>query len=497
MGTPMNRMKRRSVLDIVTLWLVVALASTPVWAQYELPATTVYADTALSGQWRGNVVTSDGQRYAVMVTINAYSDGQCDVRYDVAGVTSSSRAMRTASCDHMSLLFVDDSTGGAFSGRLLSGQDIIDGTWELGRTRSPLRLYNVSRPRERAQDVEEAPPYLQRDLLIPAGSSGNVLGATITVPDSVGTWPLFILVSDRGPDDRDSRDASGHRPFRVIADYYTKQGWAVLRYDDRGTGLSTGAMAQATEQVTDLVTVLDRVRRLPNVDAASTVLVGHGEGGVVALQAAVQRPDMILGVVCAATPALEGRAWITEYVRVSDDLVGIDEDISQAAATMVGTWYDVATNEQLSVDEQVARIGMLTDSLLEAREELLGAYSVAAQLQRPQRDQYIRNRLLPWLQSYQVAAADSVPSFVQSLDRPVLALIAGRDALVPSELNEQAWKNIQQQSATTTVIRINDVNHGFQPCTYCTDEEAAHATVTIDEGVLQQILTWSNQQRQR
>jgi alpha/beta superfamily hydrolase len=40
----------------------------------------------------------------------------------------------------------------------------------------------------------------------------------------------------------------GHRPFLVLADHLTRQGIAVLRYDDRGIGKSKGDFGAATHE---------------------------------------------------------------------------------------------------------------------------------------------------------------------------------------------------------------------------------------------------------
>ena len=47
-----------------------------------------------------------------------------------------------------------------------------------------------------------------------------------------------MLVHGSGPIDRDST-VFGHKPFLVLADYLSRQGIAVLRYDKRGVGKST------------------------------------------------------------------------------------------------------------------------------------------------------------------------------------------------------------------------------------------------------------------
>lgn len=466
---------------ILMLGLVSLATAIGVRAQVFTPADVVRPDTLLSGEWRGTVVTANGMRYAVLLLVEAFSDGLCDVKYEVAGVTAGPRRMRTASCQHSSLLFVDDSTNGAFTGKLLSAEGVIDGVWESGRTRSELRLYAVSRPRLRIQDEAGPQPYVERNLTL-TFSGGQRVGATLCLPDTAGTWPLMVLVSDRGIQDRDSRDPSGHRPFRVIADYAAERQWAVLRFDDPASGCTAA----------DLVALLDRVARLPYVDGTQVILVGHGEGGLSAVKAAAQRPAIVQGVICAATPAVDGRVWITEQIRVADALVGIDPDVSRAAADLVGVWYDIAASSK-TVDEQIAAIGRATDSLLEVRQDLLSAYSLATELQSAQRDRLIENRLLPWLYSYRDIQADSIGGIINDADLPVLALLAEQDAVVPSEIHAAAWRVIQQSEPSTTVEVIQSVNHGFQPCVKCTGEEAAHSSTTIAEEVLDRIVSWGNQ----
>lgn len=471
----------RRVHPPLLAWLCALMMTISAQAQDYIPANVVRPDTLLSGEWRGTVVTASGMRYAVLLLIDAYSDGLCEVKYEVAGVTAGPRRMRTASCEHSSLLFVDDSTNGAFSGNLIPAEGIIEGVWESGRTRSNLRLYSVSRPRQRIQDDTGPQPYTERDLTL-TGSGGQRLGATLCLPDTAGTWPLMILLSDRGVQDRDSRDPSGHRPFRVIADYYAERQWAVLRFDDPATGTT----------VDDVIALLDRMARLPYIDGTKVVLFGHGEGGVLAVEAAAQRPVIVQGVICAATPAVDGRTWVTEQIRAADALVGIAPDVSQAAAELVGLWYDIAASSR-SLDEQIAVIGRATDSVLDVRQDLLSAYSIATELQSPRRDRVIEQRLLPWLASYRDLQADTIGQVINDADLPVLALIAEYDAVVPSPIHTAAWRAIQQAEPSTTVERIQGVNHGFQPCVRCTNDEAAHSSTTISEDVLERIVSWANQ----
>ena len=62
--------------------------------------------------------------------------------------------------------------------------------------------------------------------------------AALTVPKNLSSeikYPAIVLLSDSEPDDRDNTFGA-HKLFKVLADYLTNQGFAVLRTDDRGVG---------------------------------------------------------------------------------------------------------------------------------------------------------------------------------------------------------------------------------------------------------------------
>ena len=91
----------------------------------------------------------------------------------------------------------------------------------------------------------------------------------------------MILVSGSGPQDRDEA-LMGHRPFYVLADRLTRAGIAVLRYDDRGVGGSTGVFEAATT-----LDFADDARAAhawldAREDTDRVGVIGHSEGGMIA-----------------------------------------------------------------------------------------------------------------------------------------------------------------------------------------------------------------------
>ncbi|HSW29201.1 MAG TPA: alpha/beta hydrolase [Longimicrobiales bacterium] len=171
-----------------------------------------------------------------------------------------------------------------------------------------------------------APPpgagYRAEDVSIPV-REGVTLAGTLTLPSgSALPAPAVVLVSGGGAQDRDSYAAvgGGWRPFRELAHALTSRGVAVLRFDDRGVGASTGDFGSATERegLEDVKAVVAFLRGRSDVAGARIALLGHSEGARVAMWAAAE-DGALAGLVLlagAADPrgaALAQARWQVEH----------------------------------------------------------------------------------------------------------------------------------------------------------------------------------------
>ncbi len=93
----------------------------------------------------------------------------------------------------------------------------------------------ASTAQKRPQDPQKPYPYHEEELVFESRESGVKLAGTLTFPESGGPFPAVVLISGSGPQNR-NEEIMGHKPFLVLADYLTRQGIAVLRFDDRGVG---------------------------------------------------------------------------------------------------------------------------------------------------------------------------------------------------------------------------------------------------------------------
>lgn len=140
------------------------------------------------------------------------------------------------------------------------------------------------------------------------GANGFTLGATVTRPaNAAGRVPALVFVASPGPQDRD------HTVFGVsvvgqLAGSLAKAGSIVVRYDGRGVGRSGGRTesARLTEYSDDALAVVAFLRKRKDVDPKRIVLVGYGNAGPIALQAASTDKN-VAGVVLLASPGGTGR----------------------------------------------------------------------------------------------------------------------------------------------------------------------------------------------
>lgn len=221
---------------------------------------------------------------------------------------------------------------GTFVGiRNAEGTEVV-GKWSQGGLSPELKLVrrqNVSNeqysPRRRPQTPTPPFPYDVQEVTF-ANTADNIsLAGTLTIPRDQELRAAAVLISGSGPQDRDE-SILDHKPFLVIADYLSRHGIAVLRFDDRGVGQSTGTFDAATSE--DFATDVQAAMMFLNSHSRTTGrpigLIGHSEGGIIAPMAAVRDPETSF-VVLLAGPGVNGRRILTSQSRLILQAEGITD----------------------------------------------------------------------------------------------------------------------------------------------------------------------------
>jgi pimeloyl-ACP methyl ester carboxylesterase len=128
---------------------------------------------------------------------------------------------------------------------------------------------------------------MRHDMSFPSGDI--TLAGTLWLPAGHGPHPGVVMVGGSGPTDRDNDVL-----FPPIRAHLLGAGFAVLSYDKRGVGESSGDWLTSSydDLAADAVAAVRLLRSQPQVDAASVGMFGHSEGGWVVLRAAAQIPDL-------------------------------------------------------------------------------------------------------------------------------------------------------------------------------------------------------------
>ncbi|WP_300529792.1 alpha/beta fold hydrolase [Maricaulis sp.] len=371
-----------------------------------------------------------------------------------------------------------------YSAQLEADGSQLTGSWtrpgfpdvELVFTRVSSEVVDAYRPQ-----TPQAPyPYTIEEVRIenPA-AAGVTLAGTLTLPHGDGPHPAVILISGSGPQDRDE-SVWEHKPFAVLADHLSRNGIAVLRYDDRGFAESTGDFASATSRdfASDAEAALSWLRQQPGIDATSTGVIGHSEGGLIAPMLA-QTPNAPDFMVLLAGPGTSGREIILEQTELMARAGGQAEaDINAAVATLSRVTAELLDAEN-GADARARLDDLITDDDLTA----LGVpttqrHVLLSQMGRDWYVEFLRHDPLTYL---------------QTVEQPVLAVIGSLDLQVPAGSNLAGLREGLAGNPDATILELEGLNHMFQPAETGALAEYALIETTFDPAALALVSDWINQ----
>ena len=147
-------------------------------------------------------------------------------------------------------------------------------------------------------------PFATRNVSIPSGDA--VLAGTVTEPATPGPHPGIVFVHGSGPEVRSQPD--------VFVNFFASQGFAVLGYDKRGVGQSSGVYPgeRATPDslaiyAEDATTAVRYLHGQPDVDPHRIGFYGGSQAGWVIPLAAEQIPDVAFAVIAVGAPVTVGQ----------------------------------------------------------------------------------------------------------------------------------------------------------------------------------------------
>lgn len=342
----------------------------------------------------------------------------------------------------------------------------------------------------RPQTPEEPLPYLGEEVTYPNPDGGHTLAATLTRPATGGPFPAVILISGSDPDARLPGE-SGHRPFLVLADHLTRRGIAVLHYDDRGVGESTGDFRAATSEdfASDALAGVAYLKTRDDVDPGRIGLAGQSEGGLVAPMAAVQSSDVSY-IVLMAGPGVGGERLANAQVELRARANGATEE---AIAEILQR--QTAMNEILKSEADPERSREGIEAIIRTRfekasiqERLLYGITGDTSLAMVVSEQ-VQEVNTPWRRY--ILTHEPGPT-LERVTVPVLAINGTKDLLVPHDENLREIEAALKRGGNTRyeIHALPDINHYFQHAETGTRFEAQTIEETVAPEVMELIADW-------
>lgn len=375
-----------------------------------------------------------------------------------------------------SLLIIEmESLGAKFQGKLSTNDTIVGNFYQNGMTLK-LNLVRGNTQLNRPQEPQPPFDYYVEDVVF-LNKSGNInLSGTLTLPEKEGQFPVVILISGSGPQDRNSY-IMGHKPFLLLADELTKNGIGVLRYDERGVGESEGEFSSATiaDLTADVKSAFDYLKTRQDVDEDKIGLLGHSLGGVIAPKLAVAEDISFL--ILLAAPGVRGDEMMLKQRVDLLKLRGLnDTQIEQSNAVFKNIYEFLnstdSEGDQLEEELKEFLLKNYADSMMEQQRSMLV-------------EQITTNEILGLLRNR--------PSeYLKRVDCPVLAIGGEKDFQVSSKENLAAIEFELEKGGNKNIElkEFKGLNHLFQESETGDINEYAVIEQTMSPKVIDYIKAW-------
>ena len=356
-----------------------------------------------------------------------------------------------------------------YKGVIAQDDKSITGTFTQGMSLPLTLTRTTSEASQLNRPQEPQPPFVYNVNEVTFKNGDLTFAGTLTTPVWGKKHKAVVLVSGSGAQNRDE-ELMGHKPFAVIADYLTRHGVAVLRYDDRGVGGSSKGSNDDTtlDFATDAMAAVEYLKSRNDIDTTHIGIIGHSEGGLIALINAATYPDDVNFIVTLAGPYVSGR----------DILIKQNHLMAETAGT------PLSAQQSKDVEAIFNAIYNSTDSLqLAAR--LTEIMNATGNHSAEEIAQSVKVMSSPW---YVEFVKLDPAKYLTNIKCPVLAMNGTWDFQVDATQNLEVAK---VTIPTTTVKYYEGLNHLFQPSSSRQASMSYGAIeTTISEQVLKDMMEW-------
>jgi pimeloyl-ACP methyl ester carboxylesterase len=438
------------------------------------------------GLWQGSL-RSGPVELRLVFHVDVHEDGSLEASLDSLDQGAMGIPVSAVSANDGKARFEVPAVKGGFEGTFNNDGSELDGTWSQGGGSLPLVLKRIEKAPDvsKPQDPKKPYPYDEQEVTFENANAGITLAGTLTIPRGEGPFPAVVLMSGSGPQNR-NEELLGHRPFLVLADHLTRNGIAVLRYDDRGVGASKGSFGKAThvDFADDARAAFEFLQSQPKIDPERVGLCGHSEGGVHAPIVAAENHDVAFIVMLAGV----GVPMDELLKRQRQDMIAV-----------LGLQHVINPREIELSDGIFDALRALGDSpeahekFDQSMQEVLSLYTPeqlkALNINDTMIDQQRKMMFSPWFVT--LLRYDPTPTLAR-VKCPVLAINGEKDVQVAADENLEGIRAGMAAGGNdeVTITKLPGLNHLFQQCTTGAVSEYGTIEETFNPAALAMVSDW-------
>lgn len=438
----------------------------------------------ITGSWNGilkvqniqlrivfNIVKTDS---SYMSTMDSPDQGAKDIKVDF---TLFENSILKLEIKDAKIKFNGELKDKIIVGKFNQGGQVFD----LNLSKEIFEKDKVSRPQEPLKPY----PYKSEDVTFNNKKANIKLAGTFTFPSFGEEFPVVVLISGSGPQNRDEELLS-HKPFLVISDFLSRNGIAVLRYDDRGTYGSEGDFSKATslDFASDVESAVEFLKTRKEVDIKKIGLIGHSEGGIIAPMVASKSKDIRFIILLSGTGVSGDKLLLTQQELISK-ASGVPESeiiksnaINKKVFTMIvksNNIIKLKTDLNNYLINELKKLNQIDSSNEDTQKELIA--------------NQVKQITTPWMMfflKYDPAKA------LEKTNCAVLALNGSNDLQVSPKQNLVAISNSLKKGGNNnfTIKELPKLNHLFQESKTGSPTEYSTIEQTFSPIALEEILSW-------
>jgi hypothetical protein len=443
----------------------------------------------LNGSWSGRLKLPNGIQLTIVFNIN-YSDEKYSATLD-----SPDQGVKGIPCGEVKV--ISDSISidvpaivGNYSGKINPEAKTISGLWNQAGSSFELNLEYSKEfvGPKRPQEPKPPFPYNSEDVKFFNEKDSITLAGTFTYPKEDGKFPAVVLITGSGAQNRDE-EIFNHKPFLVISDFLTKNGYAVLRFDDRGVGESEGNHSIATtfDFAEDVRAAIKYLKARNEVDKNKIGLIGHSEGAMIASIVASESDDVAF-IILMAGPGLPGDSILYLQTELIYRAEGQSEEQIHEILDELREVYSILKSD---IDESEmkeilkSKYQQRFDKMSDEEKQRFGDLNTYMEME-------IRIATSPWFRAF--LKFDPRP-ILEKVKCPVLAVIGEKDLQVPPKENLPAIEDALKRGGNKNfkVTELPNLNHLFQTSQFGTISEYGIIEETMSPPALETMLNWLNE----